>query len=193
MRTPALEETGPAAPTTERHVVTREDWSGRLRALGRRVTRQRLAVLGVAHDHPHSSAEEIAELVRRELPTISTQSVYVVLTDLTALDLVRKFEPPASPALYETRTGDNHHHAYCVRCGRVQDVDCALGEAPCLTPSQDHSMLMLSAEILYRGICVDCQEAERRSRAAAEGPQAPAAAAAPRAEAPSDAAQDPKT
>lgn len=160
MRTRALETTSTPAPVTERPVVTREDWSGRLRALGRRVTKQRLAVLAVAHDHPHSSAEEIAELVRQELPTISTQSVYVVLTDLSALDLVRKFEPPARPALYETRTGDNHHHAYCVRCGRVQDVECAIGAAPCLTPSEDHSMVMLSAEILYRGICADCQAAE---------------------------------
>lgn len=179
MRTQALEETSPPAPTTERPVVTRQDWSGRLRALGRRVTRQRLAVLAVAHDNPHSSAEEIAELVRGELPTISTQSVYVVLTDLSALDLVRKFEPPASPALYETRTGDNHHHAYCVRCGQVQDVDCALGEAPCLTPSEDHSMIMLSAEILYRGICADCQAAESRRQAAADAPEQPAVQAAP--------------
>ncbi len=146
--------------------MTRDDWSRRLRAQGRRVTRQRLAVLAAVQTHPHSSAERIAGLVREELPSITTQSVYVVLTDLTGLEMLRKFEPPGRPALYETRTGDNHHHAYCVRCGTVEDVDCAVGEAPCLTPAQDHGMVLLSADVLYRGICRECRAAE----AAAGGP-----------------------
>ncbi|KAA9395261.1 transcriptional repressor [Kocuria coralli] len=144
--------------TTPSHeLVASEEWGARLRSLGRRVTKQRLAVLQATDRRPHSSADEIAAQVREQLPSISTQSVYVVLADLTNLDLVRKFEPPASPALYETRTGDNHHHAYCVRCGRVDDVDCAVGHAPCLTPSHDHGMQLLSAEVVYRGLCSACQ------------------------------------
>lgn len=139
--------------------VSPEDWGTRLRALGRRVTKQRLAVLQVTDRNPHSSAEAIAAQVRLELPTISTQSVYVVLTDLAKLNLLRKFEPPGSPALYETRAGDNHHHAYCESCGRVEDVDCAAGTAPCLTPSQTLGMQVLSAEVLYRGLCLACQQA----------------------------------
>jgi len=85
----------------------------------------------------------------------------VILADLTDIDLLRKFEPPGTPALYETRTGDNHHHAFCVRCGKVEDVDCAVGSAPCLTPSNFHGMALFSADVLYQGVCVDCQtEAE---------------------------------
>lgn len=149
------------ATTTPRHDhVTPDEWAAQLRSLGRRVTKQRLAVLHVTDRNPHTPADEIAALVREQLPTISTQSIYVVLTDLTTLGLLRKFEPPASPALYETRTGDNHHHAYCIRCGRVDDVDCAIGAAPCLTPSEGHGMQLLSAEVLYRGLCADCQRFE---------------------------------
>lgn len=178
MRTTALETETPPAPMTERPAMTDADWSARLRAQGRRVTRQRLAVAAATHDHPHSSAEEITALVREQLPRITTQSVYVVLTDLADLGLVRKFEPPARPALYETRTDDNHHHAYCVRCGRVEDVDCAIGAAPCLTPSQDHSMVLLSAEVLYRGICTQCQLLEAQAPTEQLAPRAPGDGAA---------------
>lgn len=168
MRTSALDTETHGYPAHEGRVVTSEDWSAQLRAQGRRVTRQRLAVLAAAQDHPHSSAEQIAEFVREQLPSISTQSVYVVLTDLTTLEMLRKFEPPGRPALYETRTGDNHHHAYCIRCGRVEDVDCAVGAAPCLTPSDFHGMALLSADVLYRGICSDCQNAEEKEVALAQ-------------------------
>lgn len=154
--------------------MTSDDWTMQLRSQGRRVTRQRLAVLAAVRDHPHSSAEQIAQLVRAELPSISTQSVYVVLTDLTALEMLRKFEPPGRPALYETRTGDNHHHACCVRCGRIEDVDCAIGSAPCLTPSEDYGMVLLSADVLYRGICRGCQAAAAAQDApAGTAPQTP--------------------
>ena len=135
----------------------RTRWSGHLRQHGRRVTKQRLAVLDAAHAHPHSTAENLAAIVRQELPGTSVQTVYVVLTDLTGIGLLRKFQPPGTPGLYETRTEDNHHHAFCIRCGRVEDVDCALGEAPCLTPSHTHGLKILSADVVYNGICADCQ------------------------------------
>ncbi|WP_305882352.1 Fur family transcriptional regulator [Rothia sp. P3C3.S176] len=138
-----------------------EAWTTGLRTKGRRVTKQRLAVLHSVQEHPHSTAETIVQAVRERIPAITVQSVYVILTDLTDIDLLRKFEPPGTPALYETRTGDNHHHAFCVRCGKVEDVDCAVGSAPCLTPSDFHGMALFSADVLYQGVCVDCQtEAE---------------------------------
>lgn len=138
-----------------------ESWSQNLRAKGRRVTKQRLAVLRAVQAHPHANAEEIVTAVRQEIPTITVQSVYVILTDLTNIDMLRKFEPPGTPRLYETRTGDNHHHAFCIRCGKVQDVDCAVGSAPCLTPNDFHGMAIISADVLYRGVYADCQtEAE---------------------------------
>ncbi|MFC6354329.1 Fur family transcriptional regulator [Rothia nasimurium] len=145
-----------------------EAWSAQLRAKGRRVTKQRLAVLTAVHDNPHSSAEAIVTAVRQELPGITVQSVYVVLTDLTDINMLRKFEPPGSAGIYETRTGDNHHHAYCIRCGKVQDVDCAVGSAPCLTPSDFHGMALLSADVLYRGICADCQKTDEKEVALAQ-------------------------
>ncbi len=106
-----------------------EAWTTGLRARGRRVTKQRLAVLHAVQEHPHSTADTIVQAVRERIPAITVQSVYVILADLTDIDLLRKFEPPGTPALYETRTGDNHHHAFCVRCGKVEDVDCAVGSA----------------------------------------------------------------
>lgn len=145
-----------------------EAWSANLRSKGRRVTKQRLAVLRAVQDHPHSNAEEIVTAVRQEIPSITVQSVYVILTDLTDIDLLRKFEPPGTPWLYETRTGDNHHHAFCIRCGKVQDVDCSVGKAPCLTPSDFHGMAIISADVLYQGICANCQNAEETELAQAQ-------------------------
>src|SRR6476660_1063265 len=111
-----------------------EAWAAALRAHGRRVTKQRLAVLAAVARHPHSPAEGILAAAREELPDLTAQSVYVVLGDLTDLHMLRRFEPPHSPALYETRVGDNHNHAICISCGRVEDVDCAVGHAPSLPP-----------------------------------------------------------
>ena len=130
-----------------------EAWTTGLRTRGRRVTKQRLAVL---------------QAVRERIPAITVQSVYVILADLTDIDLLRKFEPPGTPALYETRTGDNHHHAFCVRCGKVEDVDCAVGSAPCLTPSDFHGMALFSADVLYQGVCTDCQTEEEAKLARAQ-------------------------
>ena len=140
------------AATTE----ATEKWSGQLRANGRRVTKQRLAVLTAVEHLPHAVADDVAAAVRGELPDISLQSVYVVLTDLTDIGLLRKIEPPHSPARYETRVDDNHHHAICTSCGRIEDVDCAVGHAPCLTPEKTHGMTIEIADVLYRGICADC-------------------------------------
>ncbi len=144
-------------PGTQTSDAIRHAWTQELRAHGRRVTKQRLAVLSAVHHNPHATADAIVASVRDELPTITMQSIYVVLADLTSIDMLRKFEPPGTPALYETRTGDNHHHAFCIRCLRVEDVDCAVGEAPCLIPSEHHGMTFISADVLYRGICADCQ------------------------------------
>lgn len=133
-----------------------EKWTDELRAHGRRVTKQRLAVLAAVARLPHAVADDVAASVRGELPDISLQSVYVVLADLTEIGLVRKIEPPHSPARYETRVDDNHHHAICTGCGRIEDVDCAVGHAPCLTPENSHGMTIQIADVLYRGICADC-------------------------------------
>lgn len=140
-----------------------EAWAAALRTHGRRVTKQRLAVLTAVEHHPHSPAERILAAARDELPELTAQSVYVVLGDLTDLQLLRRFEPPRSPALYETRVGDNHHHAICTVCGRVEDVDCAQGHAPCLTPHWDENstpMTIHIADVMYQGICQDCQRTQ---------------------------------
>ncbi|MFD1214194.1 Fur family transcriptional regulator [Arthrobacter sp. GCM10027362] len=149
-------------PTTERR-AREARWAARLHEHGRRVTRQRLAVLDAVEHAPHAVAEEVAGTVRAELPGITVQSVYVVLSDLTESGLLRRIEVPHSPARYETRVADNHHHAVCTSCGRIEDVDCAVGHAPCLTPSDTHGMTIQVAEVLYQGICADC-------RAAAQSP-----------------------
>ena len=143
---------------------THEAWAAALRAHGRRGTKQRLAVLTAVEHHPHSPAEQILAAARRDLPELTAQSVYVVLGDLTDLQMLRRFEPPHSPALYETRVGDNHHHAVCISCGRVEDVECAVGHAPCLTPSWDENaspMTIQIADVLYQGICQDCQRTQQ--------------------------------
>ena len=160
--------TGLPVPSPMSDEQLEEAWTTGLRARGRRVTKQRLAVLHAVQDHPHSTTETIVQAVRERIPAITVQSVYVILADLTDIDLLRKFEPPGTPALYETRTGDNHHHAFCVRCGKVEDVDCAVGSAPCLTPSDFHGMALFSADVLYQGVCTDCQTEEEAKLARAQ-------------------------
>lgn len=155
----------------------KESWTAQLRAKGRRVTKQRLAVLEAVQANPHATADQIIQAVRQELAGITVQSVYVILADLTDINLIQKFEPPGSASLYETRTGDNHHHAVCIRCGKVQDVDCTVGSAPCLTPPNFHGMAIISADVLYRGICTDCQKAEEKEVAQAQQVAAQAALA----------------
>lgn len=128
-----------------------------LRGAGLRRTAPRIAVLTELAAHPHASAESVAAAARAQLGTVSTQAIYDVLHALTKAGLVRRIEPAGSPARYEARIGDNHHHIVCRRCGAIGDVDCAVGAAPCLDPSQTHGYLVDEAEVTFWGLCTDCQ------------------------------------
>jgi len=128
-----------------------------LRGAGLRVTGPRVAVLKVLAVHPHSTADAIATQVRDGLGSVSTQAVYDVLRALVGAGLVRRIEPAGSSALYETRTGDNHHHLVCRVCATVLDVDCVTGEAPCLDPSDLAGFAVDEAEVVFWGTCAECR------------------------------------
>ena len=130
-----------------------------LREAGLRVTRPRVAVLEAVDARPHSDADEVLQTVKRELPGTSIQAVYGVLGALAAAGLVRRIEPAGSSARYERRTGDNHHHLVCTGCRTIVDVDCAVGESPCLAPSDSAGFLVASAEVTYWGLCPACRTA----------------------------------
>jgi Fur family ferric uptake transcriptional regulator len=130
-----------------------------LRGVALRVTRPRVAVLSAVHDHPHADTDSIIGIVREGLGGVSHQAVYDVLRALTATGLLRRIEPAGSVARYEARVGDNHHHVVCRSCGAVADVDCAVGEAPCLAASDDHGFTIDEAEVIYWGLCPDCSTA----------------------------------
>jgi len=132
------------------------DWPYLLRRAALRVTRPRVAVLHAVHDHPHADTDSIIGAVRRELPTVSRQTVYDALHALTAAGLVRRIQPQGSVARYESRTGDNHHHLVCRSCGAIADVDCAVGEAPCLTASDDRGYSVDEADVIFWGSCPAC-------------------------------------
>jgi Fur family transcriptional regulator, stress-responsive regulator len=121
------------------------------------VTAQRLAVLRAVTEHPHGTANDIADDVRRTIGTISRQSVYDTLTLLTERDIIRRIQPAGSSARYEDRIGDNHHHLVCRSCDRLVDVDCAVGEVPCLIPVDAGDFVVDEAEVTYWGICPACQ------------------------------------
>ena len=127
-----------------------------LREADLKVTRPRLAVLAAVREHPHADTSSIIGLVRRDLGDVSQQAVYDVLEALTTAGLVRRIQPPGSVARYESRVGDNHHHVVCRSCGAIEDVDCAVGEAPCLTAAEDHGYVIDEAEVVYRGLCPSC-------------------------------------
>jgi Fur family transcriptional regulator, stress-responsive regulator len=127
-----------------------------LRQRGIQVTAQRLAVLRAVSAQPHISADAVAEAVRTEIGAISLQSVYDALGLLVSEGLVRRIQPAGSPARYEDRVGDNHHHLICRVCGRVVDIDCAVGAAPCLTASDDRGFEIDEAEVAYWGRCPEC-------------------------------------
>ena len=127
-----------------------------LRTAGLRVTRPRLAVLEALRGHPHADTESVIRLARAELGAVSHQAVYDVLRALTDAGLVRRIQPAGSLARYEARVGDNHHHVVCRGCGDVQDVDCAVGHAPCLTASDDAGFSIDEAEVVYWGRCPAC-------------------------------------
>jgi Fur family transcriptional regulator, stress-responsive regulator len=128
-----------------------------LRDADLRVTRPRLAVLGTVYEHPHADTHSIIERVREQLGEVSQQAVYDVLRALTVANLVRCIQPHGSVARYESRVDDNHHHVVCRACGAIADVDCAVGEAPCLDPSADHGFLIDEAEVIYWGLCPSCK------------------------------------
>ncbi|MDA0169198.1 transcriptional repressor [Solirubrobacter taibaiensis] len=127
-----------------------------LRGASLRVTRPRVAVLNAVYAHPHADTNSILGVVREELGDVSQQAVYDVLHALTGARLVRRITPPGSVARYESRVGDNHHHAVCRSCGVIADVDCAVGEAPCLAPSDAHGFVIDEAEVVYWGVCPAC-------------------------------------
>jgi Fur family transcriptional regulator, stress-responsive regulator len=128
-----------------------------LRDAALRVTAPRKAVLSAVHDHPHADTDTLLAATRAQLGSVSHQAVYDVLRALTDAGLVRRIQPAGSVARYEARVGDNHHHLVCRSCGTVTDVDCAVGEAPCLTPSDDAGFEIDEAEIVYWGLCPACQ------------------------------------
>ena len=129
----------------------------RLRDKGLRVTAPRLAVLAVVGRLPHATADTVLDAVREELPSVSVQGVYDVLHALSDAGLLRRIEPAGHPARYERRTGDNHHHVVCRECGALDDVDCAVGHAPCLVPSSTSGFTVELAEVNYWGLCPDCR------------------------------------
>lgn len=140
------------AKDTQRDFLT-----DKLRAAGLKVTGPRLAVLEVLHDSGHLDAESVYAGVSKLLPNTSLQAVYGVLAALALAGLVRKIEPAGSPALYEVRVGDNHHHLVCLSCKNVTDVDCVIGESPCLTPSDMAGFSVQTAEVTFWGLCAACQ------------------------------------
>jgi Fur family transcriptional regulator, stress-responsive regulator len=128
-----------------------------LRSAGLKVTRGRLAALRLLQRMPHSDAETIHRHAVADEPTLSVQSMHNVLTDLTRAGLLRRIEPERSAALYERRVGDNHHHVVCRACGKVADVDCVVGHAPCLAPSDAGGFAIDTAEVVFWGLCADCR------------------------------------
>jgi Fur family transcriptional regulator, stress-responsive regulator len=130
---------------------------GLLRDAALRVTAPRRAVLSAVYDNPHADTETLLAATRARLESVSHQAVYDVLRVLTDVGLVRRFQPAGSVARYEARVGDNHHHLVCRSCGTVRDVDCAVGETPCLTASDDAGFEVDEAEVVYWGLCSACQ------------------------------------
>ena len=137
--------------------MVNEDAERLLRQHGLQVTAQRLAVLRAVSTHPHATADELADDVRASIGSISRQAVYDTLGTLVERGLARRIQPARSPARYEDRVGDNHHHLVCRSCGVMVDVDCAVGEAPCLTAGDDRGFEIDEAEVIYWGYCPGCR------------------------------------
>ena len=137
-----------------------EQLERQIRDAGLRVTGGRLAVLDALESAPHSDAETLVGMLRTDLQRTSVQSVHNVLGDLTAAGIIRRIEPAGSPARYERRVDDNHHHIVCESCGAIADVDCVVGHAPCLAPSDTAGYAVHTAEVTFWGLCASCQ-AER--------------------------------
>jgi Fur family transcriptional regulator, stress-responsive regulator len=137
-------------------VPTTSDFERMLRGVALRVTRPRVAVLSAVYEHPHADTDSIIGVVREGGGAVSHQAVYDVLRALSAVGLVRRFQPSGSVARYEARVGDNHHHVVCRLCGAIADADCAVGDAPCLTAVDDSGYEIDEAEVIYWGRCPEC-------------------------------------
>ena len=135
---------------------TTSDFERMLRGAALRVTGPRVAVLRALHDHPHADTDSVISVVREDRGVVSHQAVYDVLRALTAAGLVRRIQPAGSPARYEARVGDNHHHLICRSCDRTVDVECAVGETPCLTIGDDFGYEIHEAEVIFWGRCPAC-------------------------------------
>jgi Fur family ferric uptake transcriptional regulator len=148
---------GYAVPVAQASERSPEPDAERLRAAGLRVTAPRLAVLGVVREGDHLAVEDIAGAVRERIGSVSTQATYDAVAALVRVGLVRRIEPAGSPARFETRVADNHHHIICRNCGVTVDVDCAFGQAPCLEPSDPAGFVIDEAEVIFWGLCASCQ------------------------------------
>lgn len=136
-----------------------EQWATLLRENGLRTTDGRIDALRYLEMNPHSSAASIYTALAERSPALSPQSVHNIVNDLTGAGILRRIDPPETGyALYETRTGDNHHHVQCIDCRRIEDVDCVVGGAPCLSPNHSHGMRLLEASVTFRGICAECEQ-----------------------------------
>lgn len=144
--------------------VAPAQWGELLREHGLRATAGRIAALDHLHAHPHSSVADVHGALVERLPSLTLQSVHNIAHDLTECGLLRRIDlPDTGSARYETRTGDNHHHVQCVVCHRIEDVDCVVGEAPCLVPGHAHGMRLLEAAVTFRGVCAECDGGARGS------------------------------
>lgn len=146
--------------TDVRGLGSGESAEAAIRAAGLRVTSARVAVLDALREHPHASADAIYAEVDRRAPGTTLQSVYNALADFAAAGLARRIQPAGGPMRFEVRIDDNHHHLVCTACGRVEDVDCVVGQAPCLHPSQTHGFAVTQAEITFWGLCAACAVAD---------------------------------
>ncbi|WP_067163471.1 Fur family transcriptional regulator [Microbacterium sp. TNHR37B] len=132
-----------------------------LRHAGLRVTESRAAVYEALAARPHASADAVFASIAHRMPRTSRQSVYNALSDFADAGLVRRIEPAGRPMLFELRVDDNHHHLVCIQCGEVEDVECVVGHAPCLTPSDSHGYRLQAAEVTFWGTCPACAEGTR--------------------------------
>jgi len=143
--------------------MTTPDFEQMLRGAHLRVTRPRVAVMEAVHVHPHADTDSIIRAVQAREAGVSHQAVYDSLHRLTDEGLIRRIQPRGTVARYETRIDDNHHHVVCEMCGEINDVDCAVGDAPCLIASDDHGYLIDEAEVIYWGVCPSCAHKNERS------------------------------
>ena len=143
--------------TPEQPLLADESLEQQLRRCGLQITAQRLAIMQAVTASPHATTEELTEIVRAQIGSISRQAVYDTLGAFVEKRLIRRIQPVGSPARYEDRVGDNHHHLVCRSCGLIFDIDCAVGSTPCLEAEGDHGFEIDEAEVVYWGRCPDCQ------------------------------------